>query len=195
MMLIDRADVIRAADRAANAVWQACGGPDAFLWRDALIRHGRPVTASMMASWLDWRRQATAAELYEWATAGEDAKSWDQVRPVLRVSVETFRATLLILLAAMEGTDRARNQAQPVRVARRQDADVVANQGHVAATSEPATGESAAVSESAGLLDPGERRAPAAPDAAAPREPAREVISLERQWSEDDGRPAKRRRG
>lgn len=93
-------DCITTADRAASLVWQVSAGTHAFGWRDSVGR----LRAQVAAQWVFNNRGGTAADLYGFliATAGEDAKSWDDVDPAVRVACETFRATFLTLVTEAE---------------------------------------------------------------------------------------------
>lgn len=189
--MIDQGQAMMAADRTAGAVWALCGGPQAFGWRDGLRRHGRAVPVSAMVGWLYGNRAAPASALYAWATAGDhQARAWHQVPPVLRVSIETFRATYLILIAEMEAGSfhQVVSEAEPSGDA----AALVRADDHVAAPAAPAEARAAAVPSRARLLDTDEPRAPSGPALDFDTE----VSRLERQWDEQrrDGRPAKRRR-
>lgn len=92
-----REGAIAAADRAAGVVWEAAGGPDAFGWRDALGGIGADVLAQRVAL---GGPAMPAEQLYGFLVrvAGEPgARSWTEVRPAVRVSIEVFRATFLAL--------------------------------------------------------------------------------------------------
>ena len=153
---------IHAADRAAGAVWKGCQGPQAFGWRDGF--HVR--AAISLAQFVTANRAAPARDLYRFATAGLErpAQPFERVPAVLRVSIETFRATFLVLLQELERSSLAPSvaQCQPAR-------------GHMPDR----------VSEVPGAmpgLPPGH-----------PKGPLDENIRrLEETWTRDDGRPAKR---
>lgn len=102
---------IHAADRAAGAVWKGCQGPQAFGWRD-----GFHVRAAMsLAQFVTANRAAPARDLYRFATAGGErpAQPFERVPPALRVAVETFRATFLVLLQELEKGAAVTTPVQP----------------------------------------------------------------------------------
>ncbi len=98
---------IAAADAAAGLIWERCDGPSAFGWRHALA-FGAPT----LAQFLLIRREASAEQLYGFAVAGETAPAaWRDLPPPLRVAIEVFRATFLVLLREVEWERSLRVQA------------------------------------------------------------------------------------
>jgi hypothetical protein len=112
--MITRAQAIEAADNAANVVWRACEGPQAFHWHEA-FQFSPAVMAQYVAEW----PERPASQLYAFAVAEDDAERWHKVAPVLRVTLEVFRATFLALLAEMRAADMRAEGARIIQITQR----------------------------------------------------------------------------
>lgn len=103
--LMTRMEAIAAADRAAGAAFN--GAP--FKWTAGL---GAGVYVGVLARFVREHPDATAAELYRFATAGEfAARPWDSAPLQLRVALEVFRATYLALLRLIEADGRVTDRS------------------------------------------------------------------------------------
>lgn len=187
MTALTHSTAVFAADAAANVVWSRCGAPGAFRWRDAL-----PASETTLAQFLALRREATAEQLYTFAVAGETAPpAWREIPVALRVALEVFRGTFLVLLAEIEA--KTETSGSTVAISYLTGSKVLPIAGKV------------------GSIDYGAARAtgPGASDATTPSPKATaetkrsrlvrdraagEVRQIEKQWDGDSGRPAKRRK-
>ena len=113
-----RDDAITYAVAAADAVWTASApqnANNAFSWHACL---GRDVGPSLLAHFVAEHRDAPAEALYRFAVAAEiEARPFDAITPSLRVTMEVFRASLLVLLRLVEADEaaaRAQKSPEPV---------------------------------------------------------------------------------
>jgi hypothetical protein len=169
-------NAINAADLVARAVWTACGAPTVFGWRDGLGR----VRPGVLAQFAAARPDATAEALYRFAVADDpDAKGWREIPPALRCAVEVFRGTFLALYREIEV---AKETSYP-----REIIYGVGRQGSKSARSvsvlEGAAGH-------VGIGSTGEVFSMSPP---APGNFETEIVTLEREWANDDGRPKSKR--
>jgi len=169
-------DAINAADLVARAVWTACGAPTTFGWRDGLGKVRFDVLAQFVAS----RPEANAQALYQFAVADEaGAKPWGEIPAALRCAVEVFRGTFLALYREIEAAKSASRPREIIYGGGRQSGKSARSvsalegaKGHVGIGS---TGEVFSMSQ------------PARGNFEA------DVVALEREWANDDGRPKAKR--
>jgi hypothetical protein len=183
-------DAINAADLVARAVWTACSAPTAFGWRDGLGKVRSDVLAQFVAS----RPEANAGDLYRFAVSDDpEAKDWREIPPSLRCAVEVFRGTFLALYREIQATvpaagcaerSRGRHEESPA-LPTKEPREIIYGGGR-------GSGKSHAGAESWHLATEALRRQVTLDRAASPSFDA-EVLALEREWANDDGRPKSRR--
>ena len=107
---MNRSIATEAAGRAADAVWatgRAKGHPAHMIG----LLEGASYRG--LATWVEANPTAPAEALYIHHT-GAGRTAWSALAPVVRVAVEVFRATYLILLAEVRANEAAvRVQAEP----------------------------------------------------------------------------------
>lgn len=96
------------ARNAADTVWSRIG-PTGFNWLDTLGCH-----ATVLAQFVAARPDAPASALYHFAVMDQrDAAQWVHLPPELRVAIEIFRATFLILYQAGKAEAKATGATAP----------------------------------------------------------------------------------
>lgn len=100
---MNRAKAIEAAGRAADAVWSTGRGKGDPAH---LIGRMEGATYRSLGEWVEANPTAPAEALYiQHTRAGRTA--WSELAPVLRVAIEVFRATYLILLVEVRAAEAA----------------------------------------------------------------------------------------